>query len=177
MFLKGYYKMLDYFSPDYYFERFDKISVDFLKENGIKTLLIDIDNTLAPYQQAEPDERVLAWLSELKENGIGFAFVSNNSGGVRVKRFNKSIGAPAYGDSCKPFAKKTVTRALCALSGDIKSSAFLGDQIFTDVWAGKRCGMKTILVPPINDLKNPFFAFKRLLEKPILKHYFKKSIT
>lgn len=170
--------MLDYFSPDYYFERFDKISVEFLKKNGIKTLLLDIDNTLAPYQQAEPDEQILSWLNDLKDNGIGFAFISNNTSGVRVKRFNQNIGAPAYGDSCKPFASKTIARALSALSGDIESSAFLGDQIFTDVWAGKRCGMRTILVPPIKDLKNPFFRFKRWLEKPILNHYFSKnSIT
>jgi len=177
MFLKGYYKMLDYFSPDYYFERFDLVTPEFLNEKGIKTLLVDVDNTLAPYEQSDPDERILSWLSQLNENGIGYAFISNNTSDARIKRFNRMIGAPAYANSAKPFAKKVINLALSELGGDIKSSAFMGDQIFTDVCAGKLYGMRSILVPPINDKKDLFFRFKRSLEKPILKHYFKKNNT
>ena len=42
--------------PDYMFEKFDDIGVDFLKNIGVRSLVIDIDNTLAPYEVAEPDE-------------------------------------------------------------------------------------------------------------------------
>ena len=40
--------------PDYMFEKFDDIGVDFLKNIGVRSLVIDIDNTLAPYEVAEP---------------------------------------------------------------------------------------------------------------------------
>ena len=167
--------MLEIFYPDFYFEKYSDITPEFLTENGIKTLLLDVDNTLAPYEQAEPSDENLAWLYSLKQAGISYAFISNNSSDKRIKRFNEKIGAPAFAKSGKPFAKKTINKVLLALGGERESSAFVGDQIFTDVCAGKFIGMRAILVPPIKDKKNLFFRFKRALEKPILKSYFKKQ--
>ena len=172
--MKGYSFMLDFLSPDYYFERYSDVSPSFLKEHGIKTLLLDVDNTLAPYEQAVPDAEILAWLSSLSENGISYAFVSNNSSDERIRIFNDGIGAVAFAKSGKPFAKKTIDKVLSALEAERKSAAFMGDQIFTDVCAGKFNGMRAILVPPIKDKTSLFFKTKRLLEKPVLKHYFKK---
>ena len=65
-----------YFCPDWYFELFDDVTPDFLTANGIRALILDIDNTLAPYEEPDPNPRVLAWFSALKENGIVAAFVS-----------------------------------------------------------------------------------------------------
>lgn len=165
--------MLDYLSPNFYFERYSDITPEFLKKNGIEALLMDVDNTLAPYEQPEPNEENLKWLDSLRENGIAFAFISNNSSKKRIKLFNKRVGVPAFARSGKPFAAKNIGRALEALGKEKSSTAFLGDQIFTDVCAGKFNGMRAILVPPIKDKTNLFFRFKRALEKPVLKHYFK----
>lgn len=167
--------MFDYLSPDFYFKRYNDVSAEFLKKNNIKTLLIDVDNTLAPYEQEEPDEPILTWLDMLRNNGIKFAFISNNTSDRRIRIFNAKIGAPAFANSGKPFAAKNIGRALSALDADKASAAFMGDQIFTDVCAGKFNGMRAILVPPIKDKKNLFFRFKRSLEKPVLNHYFKKN--
>lgn len=175
MLLKGNFEMFDYLSPDYYFERYSDIAPEFLLENNIKTLLVDIDNTLVPYEQEEPDEKILSWLSSLRAKGIRFAFISNNTSDKRIKLFNKKIGAPAFAKSGKPFAKRSIDKALSALGGVRESAAFVGDQIFTDVCAGKFNGMRAILVPPIKDKKNLFFKFKRSLEKPVLNYYFKKN--
>lgn len=166
--------MLDFFQPDFYFEKYSDISLDFLKKNGIKTLLLDVDNTLAPYEQAEPSEENLLWLNSLKKECISFAFISNNSSDTRIVRFNEKIGVPAFAKSGKPFAKRSIDRALLALGSKKEESAFVGDQIFTDVLAGKIYGMRAILVPPIKDKKNLFFRFKRALEKPVLNSFFKK---
>ena len=64
--------------PDYMFRAFDEITPAFLQELGVKAILADIDNTLAPYEQPEPDERIKGWIASLSEAGIGIAFVSNN---------------------------------------------------------------------------------------------------
>lgn len=165
--------MLDYLSPNFYFERYSDITPEFLKENGIEALLMDVDNTLAPYEQPEPNEENLKWLDSLRENGIAFAFISNNSSEKRIKLFNGKVGVPAFARSGKPFAAKNIGRALEVLGKEKSRTAFLGDQIFTDVCAGKFNGMRAILVPPIKDKTNLFFRFKRALEKPVLKHYFK----
>lgn len=167
--------MFDYLSPDFYFENYSDVTPEFLTANNIKTLLVDLDNTIAPYEQAEPDEAILAWLGSLRERGIGFAFISNNTSDSRIRLFNKNIGAPAFANSGKPFAKRAIDRALVALGGSRESAAFMGDQIFTDVCAGKFNGMRAILVPPIKDKKNAFFKFKRALERPVLNYYFKKN--
>ena len=167
--------MFGFFSPDFYFEKYSDITPEFLLKNNIKTLLLDLDNTLAPYEQADPSAENIAWFNSLTEAGIGYAFVSNNSSDERIKRFNKNIGAPAYAKSGKPFAKRNIDRVFATIGGKREAAAFVGDQIFTDVCAGKFNGMRAILVPPIKDKKNLFFRFKRALEKPILNEFFKKQ--
>ena len=43
--------MFDNFLPDFMFEKFDDVTPEFLKDKNIRYLLIDIDNTLAPYEE------------------------------------------------------------------------------------------------------------------------------
>ena len=53
-----------------------------------------------------------------------------------------------------------------------ENSAFLGDQIFTDVLSARNLGIKiALLVPPIKDKLTLFFRFKRWMEKPIIRKY------
>lgn len=169
--------MLDKFYPSYYFNRFDEITPDFLAKENIKTLMIDVDNTIAPYDMPEPDERIMNWFETLNRSGVKYAFISNNTSARRIKMFNNGIGAPAFHNSKKPFAKRNIDSAMKTLGGNKATTAFVGDQIFTDVCAGKIYGMRTILVPPIKDKTNLFFRFKRSLEKPIMESYFKKQHT
>jgi len=163
--------MFNKFKPDFTFNTYKDVTPEFLKEQGIDAVLSDIDNTLAPYEQAEPDENIIAWVNSLKENGIGLALISNNHTD-RVKIFNKTLGLLAYPDSGKP-GSKYLKLALSELGSEAERAAVLGDQLFTDAYAGKRMGMKAIIVPPINDKKTLFFKLKRALEKPIMKSYFR----
>ncbi|MBR6052196.1 MAG: YqeG family HAD IIIA-type phosphatase [Clostridia bacterium] len=158
-----------YFSPDQYFEKFDDATPTFLLKNGIRALILDIDNTLAPYEEPEPNERVLAWFAALKENGISAAFVSNNNH-ERVSLFNRKIGIPTYPKGKKPL-KKYMRRAIEELGVAPENTAIMGDQIFTDVWAGRNVGIRCIVVPPIKDKTDPFTKFKRLLERPVMRYY------
>lgn len=163
--------MFNKIKPDFTFNTYKDVTPEFLKEQGIDAVLSDIDNTLAPYEQAEPDENIIAWVNSLKENGIGLALISNNHTD-RVEIFNKTLGLPAYPDSGKP-GSKYLKLALSELGSEAERAAVLGDQLFTDAYAGKRMGMKAIIVPPINDKKTLFFKLKRALEKPIMKSYFR----
>ena len=80
--------------PDFMFGKFDDIDVDFLRSIDVRSLIIDIDNTLAPYEVPEPDERTREWFAALAEAGIGAALVSNNER-ERVERFNRKLCLPA----------------------------------------------------------------------------------
>jgi HAD superfamily phosphatase (TIGR01668 family) len=153
--------------PDMKFEKYHDITPAFLLSEGIEALLIDIDNTLAPYEQPEPDERHFGWLKALSASGIKCALISNNKP-CRVELFARELGIPAYADCAKPKTKYLKV-ALAALDVSPHRAAILGDQIFTDCLAARRMGMKAYIVPPIKDKKTLFFRFKRLLEKPFLR--------
>lgn len=159
--------------PDYMFRAFDEITPAFLSSLGVKAILADIDNTLAPYEQPEPDQRIKGWIASLAEAGIGIAFVSNNDW-ERVNLFNATLGVPAYAKSGKPF-KKNLVKAMNDLGGTLDTTVMLGDQLLTDALAGHNLGVKCIIVPPIRDKKNAFFKFKRWLEKPVVRKFKRKN--
>lgn len=162
-----------YFFPDKRVNSISDIDARELFENGIRLVLLDIDNTLVPYTMPTPDERAIDFLNSLKENNIEFCFVSNNNE-KRIDLFNKNIGARTY-----PRAKKPLLCGICKAMNDFKqtkeNTALIGDQVFTDIFGGKRAGIMTILVEPIKEVDTLFFRFKRYFEKKVLKKY--DSIT
>ncbi len=158
--------------PDERFDTFRDADVAFLKAAGIRALLLDIDNTLEPYENPEPGEDVRVWLSSLSDAGIGVAFVSNNDA-KRVERFNRDLGYPAFYKAKKPLGK-FIRRAMRILGTTPKETALMGDQIFTDVLAAHLSGLRAYLVPPIRDRRDALTRFKRRLERPILKRWERK---
>lgn len=157
--------------PDHMFYSYRDVTPEFLEAIGVRALLLDIDNTLAPYEQPDPDAENLAWFASMRAAGIRMAFISNNHG-ERVKRFNREIGLPFYTDSGKP-CKKNLIRAMRELGVTREETAMLGDQLLTDALAGKHIGVRAIIVPPIKDRTDAFFRFKRKLERPFNRKYMK----
>ena len=157
--------------PDYIFDTFEDVTPEFLSSIGVRALLIDIDNTLAPYEQAEPDERIKNWFSSLEQNGIKAALISNNHP-PRVELFNRELGLLAFPDSGKPKSG-TLLLAMEKMGVSSDETAGLGDQLLTDTLAVHRLGMPSIIVPPIKDKTNLFFKSKRVLERPYVRKYYK----
>lgn len=165
-------KMLSKLLPYRIFDKFDDISPEYLSSLGVKFLFSDVDNTLAPYEVPEPDDRIRSWLDSLKEAGITVVLVSNNHGD-RIELFNRTLGLDAYAD-CKKPGKKRLGEIMKSVGATAEDSAFLGDQIFTDVLSARNLGIKiALLVPPIKDKLTLFFRFKRWMEKPIIRKYYK----
>lgn len=159
--------------PDWYFAKYDDVTPAFLIEQGIRYLILDIDNTIAPYEQAVPDERNLAWLAALKASGIRCAFVSNNRY-ERVELFNRHIGLPMFAPAAKPL-RKFMRQAMLMLGAKPEATAIMGDQLFTDCLAGRAVGIRTIAVPPIKDKTDLFTRAKRVLEIPFMRAYKKRE--
>lgn len=160
-------------TPDYMFEKFDSITPAFLASLGIKALLIDIDNTLAPYEQPEPDERIINWFAALRAEGISASLISNNHP-PRVELFNRTLGLDAYPDSGKPKSR-TLLIAMEKMGSNTENTAVIGDQLLTDALAAHNLGLIALIVPPIKDKTTPFFKFKRWLEKPYIRKYRKQK--
>jgi HAD superfamily phosphatase (TIGR01668 family) len=164
--------MKDHFTPDYMFASYLSVTPAFLHSIGVRAVLSDIDNTLAPYEQAKSDEQIRTWLRELNEAGISIALISNNHAD-RVELFNSDLGLIAYPDAGKPFGK-CLRRAMTALGSDPSNTAMLGDQLLTDALAGHLQHLKVLIVPPIRDKRTAFVRFKRMLERPVIRRYYKK---
>ena len=163
------YSFSKFLMPDYMFERFDLITPDFLTSIGISALLIDIDNTLAPYEQPDADDRIISWFKSLKEAGIKASLISNNHA-PRVERFNATLGLDAYPDSGKPKSKTLVT-AMKKMGSTQENTAGIGDQLLTDTAAAHNLGLISIIVPPIKDKTNAFYKVKRAIERPFVRRY------
>ena len=163
-------KSLSYLlTPDAMFDKFDDITPEFLLSHGISALLIDIDNTLAPYEQPEPDQRIKNYFNSLSSAGIKAALVSNNDE-ARVELFNRELSLIAFANCGKP-KKKMMLVAMQKMGSTTENTAAIGDQLLTDALGAHRLGIPAFIVPPIKDKKNLFFKFKRMLEKPYIRKY------
>ena len=131
-------------------------------------VIFDIDNTLVPHG-APADERACALFAHLKELGFKCCFLSNNQY-ERVSSFNDAIGEYFIEDAHKPSTKNYI-RAMELLGTDRSNTIFVGDQLFTDVWGAKKCGIVTYLTRPIHPKEEIQIVLKRYLEKIVLFFY------
>ncbi len=161
------------FYPDFDFKSVSDIPADFFAKNNIRYAILDIDNTLVSYKTERADDRAKAFLSRLSENGIKYAFLSNNHGD-RVELFAGDFDAEYVCDAKKPFTKG-VKLAMAKIGAKKAETVMIGDQVFTDIYAGKRAGLKTVMVAPIEAKETPFFGFKRYFERIVLKNYKKTA--
>jgi HAD superfamily phosphatase (TIGR01668 family) len=150
--------------PEYKFRAVRDISADFLARRGIELLMLDIDNTLAPYDQALPMSAVTGWAEEISASGVRLWIVSNSRKEERAMIFGKMLGCPYVARAGKPSPSKLleVMRAGNVSPG---KAALAGDQIYADVLAARLAGITPILIKPM-DLSNPLLAARYALEAP-----------
>jgi len=161
--------MLERFFPDEYYPSIREVPFDALHARGIRGLIIDIDNTLAPYDVPEPPEAVTRLLRSLEAKGFRICLFSNN-GKTRVERFNASLGLLAVYKAGKP-KKRGIRKAMSMLTLSAAETALIGDQLFTDIWGGNRCGLRTILLEPIAQRDEWTVRLKRPPEQFVLRAY------
>ena len=152
--------------PNYVFNSISDISIDFLEKEGIKALILDLDNTLTTHNNPIPKPEIKAWLDDMKSQRFDMIIVSNNRY-ERVKPFADVLGLPFVPDGKKPLSKG-YNEACKRLGLDKSQIAAVGDQIFTDVWGCKLTGIRSIFTYPIEYETGFWFRVKRTLEKPLL---------
>ncbi|MBU9712271.1 YqeG family HAD IIIA-type phosphatase [Evansella tamaricis] len=160
---------MKYFKPDYLFEHFSDITMTWLVNNNIDHIFSDLDSTLTAHNQ-QGNNTFEKWFRLLQEHNISLIILSNNSQG-RVDKFTEPYGISGYGMANKPATVK-IKKIMEDAGAESEKSLFLGDQLFTDVWCGKRLGMKTALVQPIEPEHEPWnVSLKRKLESSIRKRW------
>ena len=124
------------------------ISAQSLKEQGIRLLLLDLDNTISPYHVGKPSEELLAWLAQLRREGITPFILSNSRKQTRVPNFAVAAELDFVRHAGKP-KRKGFLQAMEQVGISPAETAIVGDQIFTDILGGNRSGIRTILVHPL----------------------------
>jgi len=153
--------------------RVTDISVGYLRKQGVRGLILDIDNTLTTHDNPIPSDGVAHWLNTMRENDIKMIVLSNNHG-PRVEPFAKILGLDYISEGKKPLTDG-FKRCASALNLQKQELCIIGDQIFTDVLGGNLYGCHSILVEPIQPESTRFFRFKRAMEKIVLRFYREKG--
>lgn len=161
------------FKATEYFRKITDITPDFLRENDIKGLILDVDNTLTTHDNPVPADGVAEWISSMRKNKIRLIIVSNNHP-PRVKPFADMLGIDFVCDGKKPLSDG-FREAIKKLGLPKKNISAVGDQIFTDVLGANFFGVRMLYTAPIEHEKTAFFKVKRFLEKPFLPKKFKEK--
>lgn len=153
-------------SPDFCFDNVTDIDIDFLEWNGIKAVLLDIDNTLTQHNGTEPYDGVREWVDSIKSAGVKVAIISNAKDEQRVRLFAEKLEIDNYiWDAKKPFTKG-FGQLTKDLGVDKSEVVVIGDQIFTDVLYANCVGAMSILVDPKDKKEALSIRIKRILEIP-----------
>jgi HAD superfamily phosphatase (TIGR01668 family) len=162
-------KKMSVFTPKLCLEKVTDITPELLRKNGIKGIVLDVDNTLTLHGSQEVKKEVLVWLENMKKEGILLTIVSNNYE-KRVRPFAQRLGLEYVSFGCKPLTKG-FTQACRKFSLRKEEIAVVGDQIYTDILGGNLKGMFTILVTPFELETGWTFRLKRSLEKIHIRKY------
>ena len=115
-----------------------------LKNDGIKSLLIDVDGTLLSRKSNIIPSNVKKWIIESKKL-FSLYLISNNPSNERIKKIANELDIRYKSNALKP-GKKITLEVISEMNEDLKNIAIIGDRIFTDIIVGNRCNIQTILV-------------------------------
>lgn len=155
--------MLKYLCPGSIVNSLYDIDIQALRKNGIKGMILDLDNTIIPWDSATLGPEVVQWLENVLATGMGIGLVSNNRK-KRVGKIAQTLNVPYAARAFKP-AKKGFLRIMGAMSLLPHEVVVVGDQLYTDVLGGNRLGSYTIWVRPLSTREFVGTKVTRFIEK------------
>ena len=135
---------------------------------GARVLLLDADNTLAPWRGAVPDPAAARWVESAKAAGFRRC-IASNSDAERLRPLEEALGIPAFPRAGKPLPSglRRIAREMGAAPD---ACALIGDQLLTDMLAARLAGMRAVLLEPL-DPSREFTGTRvnRVLERILLR--------
>lgn len=141
------------------------IDLKCLYSNGYRNILVDLDNTITPWNNSLVEPGLIEWFNCAKHLGFNICILSNGSY-RRVKHVASKLGIMVAPKKAKPMSR-AFKHALRILDAEPQTTVMIGDQIFTDILGGNRYNLHTILVNPISRKEFIGTKFTRLMEKII----------
>ncbi len=151
--------------PAWRAESLTQVTPEFLRQQNIRLLMLDFDNTIVPYTTSVPTQAMADWLDRMAKSDIPLCVVSN-SHKDRVKIFCDQRGIPCITHARKPFSDG-IRRCLEEFGVPAREAALVGDQIFTDTLGANAMGVRPILVRAIHN-HNIWLKLRHVAEKPFI---------
>lgn len=156
---------MEKFVPDIYAQSIYRIDYEKLVSIGIKCIIFDLDNTIAPVDVTNPPKEAIDLMLKLKDLGIRPILMSN-SNKQRVEPFRNSLEIDSCASAKKPF-KKNYLKILDIYKLKPEQVACVGDQLLTDVLGANKNSMTSILVNRISKKDRKITIINRILENII----------
>ena len=165
--------MFKRFIPFAHAQSIYEIEVSFFVKQRVKTLFVDLDNTLDSYRATEPKERTVNYIKSLREAGINPVIISNNKA-KRVCVYADKLGVEYLPSARKPFSKKL--KAEIAKRGLTNDEVMLvGDQMMTDVLAAHGAKIRVVLTEKVVKEDQWTTHINRLMDRPIRRYHRRKG--
>ena len=159
--------------PDIYKKNIFDINYKKLKEENIKCLIFDLDNTIAKIDSLDIDDKTVSLINQLKQDFT--ILIVSNSPKKRVKNFLDKLEIKGYSFALKPSIR-TLKKIMQKYNLSNKNIAIIGDQFITDMGYGYKGKIKKIFVDPIATKDLKITNINRYLENKIMTKYSKKDL-
>jgi uncharacterized protein len=128
----------------------------------IEGLVLDVDDTIVPIGNSVVQPEVKIWIEQTRQI-VPLWLVTNNPSQSRISAIADSLSLPYFLSAAKPSRKK-LRQAVEEMKLDPARVAMVGDRIFTDVLAGNRLGMFSVLVEPMSarDSSTGFYLLRQV---------------
>jgi HAD superfamily phosphatase (TIGR01668 family) len=91
--------------PDAYYDGVSFVDLKYLKDNGIKGILLDIDNTIIDINKNMPQE-ICDWLFRAKQEGFKVMILSNTNKMEKIIPIAEKFDIGYVSFAKKPFKKR-----------------------------------------------------------------------
>lgn len=166
--------MLKQLIPSLYVQSIYHIDLEAMKQQGIKGIITDLDNTLVAWDSPHATPKLVDWLDDVRSRGFQVCIVSNNKQ-TRVEEFARPLNLQAIYDARKP-RKRAFQRAITIMGTQPHETVVVGDQIFTDVLGGNLMGLYSILVLPVATKEWAGTKVLRTMERFVLRGLRKRGM-
>ncbi len=153
--------------PNIYQKDIFSINYNDLKKKNIKNLLFDIDNTIVSGNLKTLDNKTIDFFNKLKEENFSI-YIITNALKRRATIFSKILDIKTYHFSMKP-SPRNYNKIIKENNLNIKETAAIGDQIYTDVLGANKLGILSILVDPVSKHEFIITKINRIKEKKLIE--------
>ncbi len=165
---------INYLKPSTYVTTIKQINLEKLKEQGIKLIICDLDNTLVPHFTKFPTKIAIDFAQAVKDNDMEFILISNNTR-KRVSLFAEKLKVDYIANAKKPLPF-AMNRTIKKFNFKPQEVVVVGDMIITDILSANLLHMESILVQPLIDAERTWNVIIKWLEEYIFLRLTRQNI-